>query len=156
MAQVLTRLKLDMFANPTPSDEWRMTFKRILILVVCYFIFYTIFSPPSPGIEVDDEGKFIVIPVDCPSWQRALYSTGSTLFGIYTLIVLMKTRAAVRARYSIPEQRCHGMEDCCCAFWCGCCTVAQVARQTANYHQQRAVCCSDTGLPHSMEPAIIV
>jgi hypothetical protein len=155
MAQVLTRLKLDMFANPAPGNEWRMTFKRILILVVCYVIFCSIFSPPPPEIEVDDEGNYIWIPSDCPVWQRALYSTGSTLVGIYTLIVLMKARAAVRARYSIPEQRCHGMEDLCCAFFCGCCTVGQIARQTADYEQRRAVCCSDTGLPH-LEPAIIV
>ena len=34
-------------------------------------------------------------------------------------------------KYEIPEEVCNcadGMEDFCCACWCGCCAIAQVAR----------------------------
>jgi hypothetical protein len=39
----------------------------------------------------------------------------------------------IRHKYDIPPQCCtcdeEGVcDDCCCAFWCGCCTTAQVAR----------------------------
>lgn len=156
MAQVLTRLKLDMFANEAPEAEWRMTFKRILILIVFYFIFTSIFSCPADEVEVGEDGNITVIESSCPTWQRSLSSVVTTAFFFYTLIVLVKTRGAVRARYEIPEKNCVGMEDCCCAFWCGCCTVAQLARQTADYDQKRAVCCSDTGLPPALAPAFIV
>lgn len=157
MAQVLTRLKLDMFANPTLEQEWRMTFKRILILVVIYFLFTNIFSCPGPDFGTNEKGEIISTESKCPHWQRSLHGIVSTAFLLYTLIVLMKTRASVRARYEIPEQCCAGgMEDCCCAFWCSCCTVAQLARQTADYDQTRAVCCTDTGLPPSLTPAIVL
>lgn len=156
MAQVLTRHKLNMFANEAPEAEWRMTFKRILILVVCYFICTSIFSCPGDGVDIDEEGNVIVNKADCPAWKKSLSNVASTAFFLYTLIVLMKTRAAVRARYQIPEKNCVGMEDCCCAFWCGCCTVAQLARQTTDYDQKRAVCCSDNGLPPALTQAVIV
>ena len=42
-------------------------------------------------------------------------------------------RYVIRHKYDIPPQCCtcdeEGVcDDCCCAFWCGCCTTAQVAR----------------------------
>lgn len=52
------------------------------------------------------------------------------------------------------------VDDCCMAMFCGCCSVAQMARQTASYHKcscddtdyldhpyEHAVCCSINGLP---------
>lgn len=156
MAQVLTRLKLDMFASPAPEREWRMTFKRILILVVCYWLFRSVFSCPDDDVDVGDDGNVFVIEGDCPGWRRFLVNTVTTAFYLYTLIVMMRTRAAVRAKYEIPNERCGDAEDCCCAFWCSCCTVAQLARQTADYDQQRAVCCSDTGLPPPLTQATLI
>ena len=154
MAQVLTRLKLDMFANEAPESEWRKTFKKILVLFICYSVFSVVLTCPSET-EVDDVGNITSIKSTCSTFQQGLKSIVSFAFHFYTLIVLAKTRAAVRARYEIPVKNCGDMEDCCCAFWCGCCTVSQLARQTADYEQKRAVCCSETGLP-PLTPVIIV
>lgn len=155
LAQVMMRLKMNLFADPAPEDEYKVTFRRMVILVICYWIVASIFAPQSSGFEVNDDGTMTAIPADSPIWQRLIYHTLTTLFSLYFLVILIKVRAAVRRRYAIPEQRCHGMEDCCCAFFCSCCTVAQVARQTADYDERRAVCCSENGLP-AMAPAIIV
>mmetsp|Transcript_1627 Transcript_1627/g.2152 ORF Transcript_1627/g.2152 Transcript_1627/m.2152 type:complete len:263 (+) Transcript_1627:123-911(+) len=154
MAQVLTRLKMNMFGKPSP-EAWRFTFKRIFILVFSYWILASFLRPPPPTFELDDEGTTIAVPPDVPPWQGIAYYIISTAFGIYTLLVLMRTRAAVRARFQIPEQQCHGMEDCCCALWCGCCTVAQLARQTGDYENTSAICCTETGLPPTHEAVVV-
>jgi len=39
-----------------------------------------------------------------------------------------------------------GWEDVCCAFWCQCCVLAQMARHTVDYEQKTAVCCNDVGV----------
>mmetsp|Transcript_19227 Transcript_19227/g.49208 ORF Transcript_19227/g.49208 Transcript_19227/m.49208 type:complete len:89 (-) Transcript_19227:369-635(-) len=41
-----------------------------------------------------------------------------------------QNRARVRMVDNIPEDTCAGCEDCCCAFWCGCCTDIQLLRHT--------------------------
>jgi hypothetical protein len=71
------------------------------------------------------------------------------LFWTYMLALLIRVRAHVRQRYSIPERHCAGCEDCCCAFWLPCCTVLQIARHTADYATHRAVYCTETGLSHT-------
>ena len=45
----------------------------------------------------------------------------------------MILRYTIRKKYNIPEECCtctgvDGLEDCCCAYWCMCCTLSQVAR----------------------------
>ena len=62
-----------------------------------------------------------------------------------TILVLMKLRRAVRRAYKIPQQ-CGIVGDCCYSIFCTCCTVSQLARQTADYQRHRAYCCTDTGL----------
>lgn len=64
-----------------------------------------------------------------------------------TVIVLARLRQAVRKRHGIAGYTPFGfLEDLFCAFYCGCCTVSQLARQTADYKQERSYCCSSTGL----------
>lgn len=162
MAQIMTRLKLNMCAttNADGGPEYKATFRRMVVVVIGYWIVSTLFAPPSPTFEVNED-DIMMIAVrrdDYPIWQYVLYHVVMTAFALYTLIILTRIRAAVRNRYQIPEQHCHGMEDCCCALFCGCCTVAQLARQTTDYHERRAVCCSDTGLTGMMmvPPAAIL
>jgi Cys-rich protein (TIGR01571 family) len=65
---------------------------------------------------------------------------------IFILVVHTQTRNRIRRAYSIGNNMsCLG--DCCCAFWCGMCSICQMARHTANYHNtHRARCCTPTGL----------
>jgi len=81
------------------------------------------------------------------------------------LYIIVCTRRAVRKRYEIQEENCTGLvpcsidpglcEDLACAFFCGCCTTAQLARQTTDYETQTAFCCSDNGLPQTF-PVLVV
>lgn len=41
----------------------------------------------------------------------------------------------------------------CCAFWCTCCTIAQISRHTADYEHYPAFCCTESGLAENA-PAI--
>lgn len=68
-------------------------------------------------------------------------------FEVFVLVLVWQTRTRIRDRYNIPEKQCRGCEDCCCAYWCLCCTLSQMARHTADYHTYAAQCCSETGLP---------
>ena len=61
-----------------------------------------------------------------------------------TTIILTRLRRTVRKAHGISTRV--PCEDLCCSAVCGCCTIAQLARQTANYREQRAYCCTDTGL----------
>jgi Cys-rich protein (TIGR01571 family) len=146
---------MNLLGEPAPANEWKATFSRMLIIVITYWLLSGIFAPPGPDFEVNDEGQLVASRGHYPLWKRVIYNVLTTSFGLYTLIILAKLRAAVRKRYDIPQQRCAGLEDLCCAFWCSCCTVSQIARQTADYEQKRAICCSDTGLP-ATSSAIIV
>jgi hypothetical protein len=119
-----------------------------------------------------------------------LYNVINVLFGMYTFILLSKLRHQTRRVHRIPPSNsckiliCHiisgknpdvqndngslpeedlrvSVDDCCMAACCGCCSVAQMARQTASYHKcncsdeftsmdhqyEHAVCCSINGLP---------
>ena len=155
MAQVLTRLKMNLWAEPAPENEYKVTFRRMLILVRLYWIISGILAPPGPEFEAQEDGTMKVTRTDSSLWQRCVHNLIISMFSLYSLILLIKLRIAVRRRGAIPEKYCAGMEDCCCAFWCGCCTVAQIARQTADFDERRALCCSPTGLP-VMTPVIIV
>lgn len=39
-----------------------------------------------------------------------------------------------------------GWEDICCAFWCQCCILGQMARHTVNYDERNALCCNEVGV----------
>ena len=150
MAQVLTRLRMNWLGDPAPESEWKHTFRRVIILLVLYLIVMIFMAPP---VTVVHNG--VASTPNYPSWKRITYNVVSLAFWLYSIIVLTKTRRAVRDKYDIPTKACGGAEDCCCSFWCGCCTVAQVARQTADYPTTKAQCCSSTGLPADV-PVVIV
>ncbi|KAL3816488.1 hypothetical protein ACHAXA_005844 [Cyclostephanos tholiformis] len=67
-------------------------------------------------------------------------------FAVLLVVIMARARCRIRSRYGIPERTCHGCEDCCCAFWCTCCTISQMARHTADYENYPATCCGETGL----------
>lgn len=75
-------------------------------------------------------------------------------YAILLIYLIAIARYRIRSRYGIPEQNCRGCEDCCCAFWCHCCTVSQMARHTADYDKYAAKCCSETGLGRNA-PSIV-
>jgi len=105
----MTRLKMD-WAGHQPlqqGDEWKKTFRTLLLLGLFKFL------------VIDDIGR--------PS-HIALF----ILYWMYLMFLLVRVRSFVRNRDGIPDgEYCY--EDFCMAFWLPCCTVSQLARQTANY-----------------------
>lgn len=75
-----------------------------------------------------------------------LWTLALTAIAIYSVVQL---RAAVRAKYGIAPGRCGACEDVCCVVCCHSCTLAQLARQTADYDEEEAHCCTVDGLSGS-------
>ena len=66
----------------------------------------------------------------------------------------MMVRKLVRTKDNIPAAACGECEDCCCSFWCSCCTITQLFAQgevkCANGYQL----CSPEGIPTETGPAV--
>lgn len=165
MAQVLTRLKMNWWGEENvPDHEWHRTFRRIFVLVCLYWVLSSLLAPPMPVLQADPiTGDMVVMSSQSaqPRFNEFLYRLVSWVFGIYTIILLTRLRRAVRRKYEIPLRRSLWgdlaiLEDFGLAVCCGCCTVAQLARQTCDYDRQRAAACSSTGLGSQSEFPIIV
>ena len=72
-----------------------------------------------------------------------LVNVAMVAFAIYSTAA---TRAAIREKYMIREQRCYDLEDFVCATFCMPFTICQMARHTADYTKHEAKCCTETGL----------
>lgn len=139
LGQVMTRLKLDWLAKPASDADFKQTFSTMACIFAVYAVVSLLFSPVDP---------------DEPS---PIYNLVNFIYGVFLLVIMTQVRKIVRAKYEIPEERCIGCEDLCCAFWCSCCTVAQLARQTADYDSEEAAFFTNDGLAKSsMTPVLTV
>lgn len=114
----MTRLKMDWAGHVSPRpDEWKKTFRTLLLLGLFKY-----------ALIDDKNGEYL------PAWSHLLHSSLLLLYALYLIYLLIRVRRHVRDRDGIPEERyCGKFEDCCMAWLCPCCTVSQLARQTANY-----------------------
>jgi len=137
MGQVMQRMKLTWLGESgKPESRTRNSFKIVLGIYLAYealLLLLDLSFPPK------NDGTYSAL--------NALKTVVSASFFFYTIFALMQTRGSIRKEFNIPEEQCVGCEDLCCAVWCGCCTVTQLARHTAEYDTYRGVCCSETGLP---------
>lgn len=172
MGQVLTRMKLDWCGNDKNDDnhndsdngtrhrQHQMSGTLVWIFLTAAYWYArasleSSYSDHPVAVEdsLDDDGAL-------GAWDAfRAFSGVSALFtvqelGVWVLlsawlvlsaVVLARLRGAVRNAYDVPTGCAPG--DCCLALCCQCCTVAQLARQTARYEEERAYCCTDTGLP---------
>lgn len=159
MAQVMTRMRLNWHGEPGSVAEVAKTFRNVIILFVSYLILsnlcYNLYLAETPNYA--DYPSIYENP-DVTTMGQVYYHLQKAIemaYAIYLLIATCRTRQVVRNHYDIPEENCKGCEDCCCAFWCSCCTVTQMMRHTADYEQYPAACCTETGLP-SHAPQTIV
>ena len=142
LGQVMTRMKLSMTGMPSNqrSASWS-PFRVILISVIIVAgIQYSVAQRVNSSMDND------VV-------QRLGHAT-LFVFGVYLLVLLVRTRYHIRETYEIPEQCCIGCEDCCCVYWCGVCTVSQMARHTADYRTYQAYYCTETGLGEGAPPTL--
>ena len=152
MAQVMQRMNLDIFGAKGTKENTKNTFKIILIIFILYInvqslsSIYQIPAKVAPGLDAAPSIHALIY-YKYHSKSMIVVSTLTLIFSIYFLIVLVRTRRSVRTFYSIKEGCCGCLEDCCCAVFCGCCTVAQMLRHTGQYEKYGGVCCTDRGLP---------
>ena len=146
----------------------------MIALVIVYGIGDAVLALTA-GVPVEEEDFndtapdeiYLSSPPTTLSMVRQIWGFSYSLF---LLLVLCRTRQALRQRYAIPTAICgDSSEDFCCALCCGPCMVCQMARHTANYRradyccscccnngtmvnqawddgQDKASCCSATGL----------
>jgi len=131
------------------SPEKKVLIGIVVTFWICYILLCGVFyCPPTHHIDYHDDLVDDDKDPDCPVWKQLVFNTLTSVFGLYTLIVMIRLRRAIRTKYNIPEGCCLGCEDCCCIFFCGCLSSIQMAHQTANYEEVgQAICCNSTGLP---------
>lgn len=149
--QVMSRLKLTWTANEGTSAQALATFRILLGISIAFVVadnilflyplyFHEMPKDPYNKYENEQYVEYVMRFGFCRMVLRVIFN----LFAVY---VVWKTRAYIREKYSIPARCCGECEDCCCSFWCTCCTIGQMARHTADYETYAAICCNDTGLP---------
>lgn len=149
LAQVMRRMQLNWFGQDTGPNASAATFKTVLGIVILYHVLNQTFGMLMLGFlpVTDANGN---PPASLPMGYVVLSTLRYLLhvsFFIYSLVCMIRVRSYIRSKYAIPEKQCAGCEDCCCSFWCACCSVTQMARHTADYDTYRAACCTETGLP---------
>ena len=133
----MTRLSLNPCAEYGDATN---TFKVAIIVTASYAIFSSVMNNVlrSKGINTGED----IVP---PEFLWPMIIVGN-IVGVYFLLLVIKTRMHIRHKYRIPAG-CFGcLEDCCCAFFCACCSISQMGRHTADYSNTTAYCCSRTGL----------
>lgn len=133
----MTRLKLNWIGDEAPVEEWTKTFRNLVYGTVIYAVLSTIFAPTNASEDSSPVGNLV-----------------NFIYTIYSIIVMMKVRKLVRMKNNIPEEIPY--EDCLASTFCGCCTVSQLARQTANYDVEEGDFFSPNGLTTVSTPVLIV
>ncbi|GLE00832.1 hypothetical protein PINS_up009629 [Pythium insidiosum] len=62
--------------------------------------------------------------------RRSLCTALSTIMGFIWVMMILTLRNGVRDRFQIPGSCCG---DFCCAIWCGCCALTQMATHVKSY-----------------------
>lgn len=151
LGQILTRMKMTWLANPTNTkSSFQSTFQKAFILLIIFTLYDSFVAPPMIEFSVDENGVVIFQPRASQNWYQILYIILSVPMTVYGVMVVVKLRAAIRAKYGIPTGRLGKLEDFCCVCCCNCCVISQMARQTADYNDEPASCCSPNGMRHPL------
>ena len=133
------------------------SFRNLFVLAISFWIlrvaFFLIIALLDPNMDDDEAEKSDWTE---PGWLYHAFIFGDEVLAYvywgFTALLLWNMRSHVRHQDGIPTAPyCPTgaagafCEDCCCSCWCPCLVVAQMMRHTANYHTQRAQCCTPTG-----------
>lgn len=153
LGQILTRMKMTwLVANSATQDKssFRSTFRKIMFIVILLSLYDAFVTPPLIEFTVDENtGDLSFHQNEYPFWHQVFYVLISLPMTIYGLIIVVKLRSTIRSKYGIPTGRLGRIEDLCCVFCCNCCILSQMARQTADYDDEPASCCSPNGMRRS-------
>jgi len=158
LGQVMTRMKLSLAGNPTNNasnpDAWS-PFKVLLVGFIAYVAMEQFVSMLKLSyMNLDENTGTYTLSDDAPVLVVLMMALNHILriaVVIYLLVLMFRTRRHIRRTYNIHGGEC---EDCCCAYWCGFCTVSQMARHTADYRTYQATCCTETGLGEHAPPTL--
>lgn len=147
LGQILTRMRMTWLANSDISKSTCQTaIPKIMLCVLFVSLYEAFMGPPLVEDTSVTNGKLELYQNGYPFWHQVFYIAISLPMTIYGLILVVKLRSAIRAKYGIPTGFLGKMEDFCCVCFCNCCTVSQMARQTADYEDEPASCCSPNGM----------
>lgn len=73
-----------------------------------------------------------------------LYLCEFAVFGLVTFLGVFILRVRFRQTFQIPGNVC---VDCCAAFWCGCCAIAQMSTHVGSYRRGKCDFNAPTRLP---------
>jgi Cys-rich protein (TIGR01571 family) len=147
-------MKLNPCASPTQSSAGMSAFKTLFIIAVAYWVVSSVLgiaitSGNDTTTTTDINTGEKTDETTTESWAEGLAVVRTIIGIVYTvffLFVATLTRAYIRRKYNIPNGCCGPCDDFCCSFWCGTCSVCQMARHTADYATYPAACCTETGL----------
>lgn len=149
LGQVMHRTGLDWTASPVEHDHRQPLCSPCVVLAWMYIPFLALISfliLSEYSYMNKASGRYRELPEEF-FLIRSLRILLSLLWAIFFITILSRTRSHVRRRYGIIEDPfCRGCEDCCCSFFCGKCTICQLARHTADFHRHQAACCTENGL----------
>merc|ERR1712071_96761 len=118
-------------SNPSP-DTCRNVTVLLLFLAILGFVLTVLFSVETKVVNGKAEKPLETELLNLPSYLGMLL----------LLVFVVKTRGIVRQRYNIAGS---SLGDCCISWWCSCCAIAQLARQTSEYEVNTGDIFSNTG-----------
>lgn len=147
LGQILTRMKMTFSADPSPVKmPYQSTFRTIFSFVVIFAAIDLLWAPPMLEFFRNDDGNIAIRWNNLSGEHNLLYLLFTLPSALYAFMVVVKLRAAIRAKYEIPTGRLGDFEDCCCVCWCNCCVLSQMARQTTDYRLVNGSLCSANGI----------
>jgi Cys-rich protein (TIGR01571 family) len=148
--QVIKRLQLTLTSEPANTEigssrAFAITlYITVLMWVVeiCYLVFFPFSSYNSQNPKPEGLQNIVI-----------MYNTLVWMFVVFTAVVVVLLRRAVRGKYKIPGN-CWG--DFCCMLWCRCCVLGQMLRHTTDYDAYPGQVCSPNGLSSQNGSPMIV
>lgn len=144
LGQLLTRMKLNVFGLPATPHSWSPF--RIYWVVGASLVALGFILGFVQGFYDNPEN-----PATAPEWVPAAKMAGNIFIyaiGFAMILVTFRVRRYIRQKYEIRDG---SSDDCFTIVCCRCCAVAQMLRHTADYENQSANFCSETGLPDHVD-----
>mmetsp|Transcript_2359 Transcript_2359/g.5045 ORF Transcript_2359/g.5045 Transcript_2359/m.5045 type:complete len:194 (+) Transcript_2359:128-709(+) len=138
LGQVMSRSGLDVLGRPTSAELARKTSCRLISFLITYYVIVNVVM-----ITIFRKKCEECVPEFVNPYVDAIFSALNLLFGLYFLLIIIRTRAEIRMKSGI-DGSCFG--DFFLAWCCDCCVIGQMARHTADYDEQDDRCCTFNGL----------
>ena len=140
---------------PATSNTCMVVFIMLIVYSILWIILYSVMTSTANCSQVKTYDPYARCSTDkaMSALMSYLLYVLNLAFLVYIIISMCQTRRTIRDKYNIPPSCCEGCDDCCCSFWCSCCTVNQMARHTNDYRAYPIECCSGECFNKTGQPA---